>query len=359
MHARSCFIVFLALTAAVLVEAGVRTQQNHKVTASASRSGADPSIVTIPGLGDVQCGMNSIARECRGIRYAAPVKRWAAPQPVQSWAPAVLPAMMDGPGCMQICYEPALACPNTTSEDCLVLNVFTPLPLPAQPLPVTVFLHGGTFRDGFGGGPLYNGSDLSSGAFQNEATLQQAIVVSINYRLGVFGFLYSGTNATDGGAITGNYGLADQRAALVWVRDNIVAFGGDPNRMLLWGQSAGAMSIASHMISPGSRGLFHAALTVSEPFALPFHDVASSRAATAEVSYYAGCPSSLGPDTTSCLRALPAATLLTAQVAASGNASDDTSLLQSFMPWSPTTGTRANDTVFELPNWCVRLSSWV
>ena len=217
-----------------------------------------------------------------------------------------------------------------------------------------MFLQGGTFRDGFGGGPLYNGSDLASGAFQaNSSSPQQAIVVSINYRLGVFGFFYSDTNATDGGAITGNYGLADQRAALVWVRENIAAFGGDPTRVLLWGQSAGAMSIAAHLISPGSTGLFHAALAVSEPFALPFHDVASSRAATAEVAWYAGCPASLGPDTTRCLRALPAATLLSAQVAAAGNASDDTSLLQSFMPWSPTTGTRAVDTVFELPNWCV------
>lgn len=313
---------------------------------------ADPSVISIPGLGDVQGSLNALAREFRGIPYAAPVQRWQPPAPVQPWAPAVLDARTDGAGCMQACHEPPLGCPAVISEDCLFMNIFTPLPVPTAPLPVSVFLHGGNFRDGFGGGPLYNGTNLAAGAFSGAASPQQSIVVSINYRLGVFGFLYTGTNATDAAGITGNYGLADQRAALLWVQQHISAFGGDPTRVLLWGQSAGAMSVASHLVSPGSVGLFQRALAVSEPFALPFRNTTSAMSAAAQVAWYAQCPQSLGPETTQCLRSLPAEVLLKAQVAASTNTSDDkVTLMQLFMPFTPTTGTRANDTAFDLPNW--------
>lgn len=123
------------------------------------------------------------------------------------------------------------------------MNIFTPRAAKmTKPLPVMVFVHGGDFRQGFAGGLLYDG-----GVF---AANQDVIVIAIQYRLGALGFLYTGDS------IMGNYGLQDQRMALKFIKANIAAFGGDPNSITIFGQSAGAMSIASHLSSPASVGLF-------------------------------------------------------------------------------------------------------
>ena len=307
---------------------------------AAARAAPQPT-VTIPGLGAVQGVANALAEEYRAIPYAAPPQRWAAPAPPAAWAPAVLDGTRDPAGCMQMCHEPQGVCPATVSEDCLYLNVFRPLggPPAGTLLPVLFYVHGGNFRDGFAGGLLYNGTFLAAPTDGGAG----AIVVAISYRLGVFGFLYGGDAP---GAPPGNLGLADQRAALVWVQAHIAAFGGDAARVTLFGQSAGAMSVASHMIAPASRGLFAAAFAISEPFDLPFRDAPSALAAFDAVTWAAGCGGA--PSAAACLRALPATALLDAQVAAQANLTDDAAnLLQAFMPFCPTVGLPDA----EVPNW--------
>ncbi len=293
----------------------------------------DPSLVNIPGLGTVRGVDNGLAVEFRGLPYAAPAVRWAAPAPPVPWS-GVRDATADGPGCMQNCSEPAGVCPLVVSEDCLLLNVFVPGDQPNDLLPVLVFFHGGAFRDGFAGGPLYNGSELAHGA-------ARAVVVAVSYRLGAFGFLYGAGAAPAPDDPTGNYGLLDQRAALVWVRAHIAAFGGDAARVTIWGQSAGAMSVASHLISPGSRGLFAAAVLDSEPLALPFRTPSSARALAAALAAVAGCDAGAQLTPAACLRALPASVLLAAQIAVARNISVELpfALLQLFVPFTPTTGT--------------------
>ena len=168
-----------------------------------------------------------------------------------------------------------------------------------------------------------------------------AIVVALSYRLGVLGFLYGGEEP---GAPPGNLGLADQRAALEWVAANIAAFGGNASRVTLFGQSAGAMSVAAHLIAPASRGLFAAAYAMSEPFDLPFRTPTSALAAFSAVVWAAGCGTAA--NASACLRALPASELLAAQLTAQANLTADTAnVAQAFMPFCPTVG------LPELPNW--------
>ena len=294
---------------------------------------ADPALVTIPGLGAARGTLNALAREFRGLPYAAPAVRFAAPAPALPWS-GVRDATADGPGCPQNCTEPAGVCPPRVSEDCLLLNVFTPLgATAASRLPVLVFFHGGAFRDGFGGGELYNGTFLAAG------TRDPAIIVPVSYRLGAFGFLFgTGQDAPNGDDPTGNYGILDQRAALQWVREHIAAFGGDPQRVTIWGQSAGSMSVATHLISPGSRGLFAGAVLDSEPLSLPFRAPPSAASLAAALVRAAACDTAAPA---ACLRALSMEALLAAQAAAARNLSADLpfSLLQAFVPFTPTTGT--------------------
>lgn len=127
--------------------------------ASSYGKGDDESIVDIPQLGKIQGLVNPLAREFRGIPYAAPPVRWQPPSYVSAWAPKVWDGTQDGAGCIQSCHEPPHACPVTTSEDCLFLNIFTPRQTVLNAtglLPVLIFIHGGNFKDGFGGGDLYN-----------------------------------------------------------------------------------------------------------------------------------------------------------------------------------------------------------
>jgi para-nitrobenzyl esterase len=156
------------------------------------------------------------------------------------------------------------------SEECLALNVFAPAAV-ASPRPVVVWIHGGAFVMGSGSTPLYNGASF--------ATRHDLVVVTINYRLGVLGFLYLGEH---GGAAEGNYALLDQIAALRWVRDNIAAFGGDPGDVTVMGESAGAVSVATLLAMPAARGLFHRAILESgaSGLAVPTRDDAVALAAS-------------------------------------------------------------------------------
>jgi para-nitrobenzyl esterase len=197
----------------------------------------------------------------RGIPYAAPPVgelRWRPPQPAKSWT-GVRPASQLGHNCVQHQpygdIDPFAA---GISEDCLYLNVWTKsLPLPASraPRPVLVWIHGGGFFAGFGGEERHNGARLAQ---------KGAVVVTINYRLGAFGFLAHPALASESPHhAAGNYGLLDQIAALQWVKRNIARFGGDPSRVTIFGESAGGFSVGSLIASPLAKGLFQRAILES------------------------------------------------------------------------------------------------
>ena len=191
----------------------------------------------------------------KGIPFAAPptgALRWKAPQPVKAWT-GVKRVTTFAPGCMQAFAKRADA-PAAYSEDCLYLNVWTPARSASDRLPVMVWIYGGAFVGGHTGIPLYDGARLAE---------KGVVLVSIAYRLGAFGFLAHPDLTRESGKASGNYGIQDQIAALQWVRDNIATFGGDPDRVTIFGESAGAISVSILAASPAAKGLFHRAISES------------------------------------------------------------------------------------------------
>ncbi|TFV58294.1 carboxylesterase family protein [Mycobacterium sp. PS03-16] len=226
-----------------------------------------------------------------GIPYAAPPVgplRWRPPEPAPGWA-GERPATRPGPRCLQ---NPSgdLEMGRMTDEDCLSLNVWTP-PVSDEKRPVMVWIHGGAFVNGSGG--IYDARRL--------AARGDMVVVTVNYRLGTMGFLAH--PALGAGGDVGNYGLADQQAALRWVRDNIADFGGDPARVTIAGESAGGMSVCDHLVAPGSAGLFRAAIIQSAP-CQEQADLAVAQQRSVEYAAAVGCPDPV--TAAACLRALPA-----------------------------------------------------
>ena len=200
-----------------------------------------------------------------------------------------------GPSCPQA-PSPFMP-PGPQSEDCLYLNVSTPT-LPSghgSHLPVLVWIHGGGLTQD--AGRDYDGSKLAANGI---------VVVTINYRLGMLGFLAHPALASRPGGPAGNYGLMDQQAALRWVRHNIERFGGNPHNVTIAGQSAGGLSVLAHLVSRGSRGLFRRAIVESGAFALTQQTLADAEAAGEAFAATAGCPD----QTAACLRQLPVANLV-------------------------------------------------
>lgn len=241
-----------------------------------------------------------------GIPYAAPpvgADRWRPPQPALPW---------DG---VREALSVGVQCPQTLSltgaggsEDCLFVNVWTPTAAGDDGLvPVMVWLHGGAFIFGSGGDKYYNGRLL--------AETYGVVVVTVNYRLGPLGFLAHPALTAEDPAYpsSGNYGLDDQRAALQWVQRNIAKLGGDPGRVLLFGESAGGFSTCVHYVSPRSEGLFAAAISQSGLCASPLLEttLAEAEAGGAAVAQALGCPAT-GPDAVACMRGKPAEALLSA-----------------------------------------------
>jgi para-nitrobenzyl esterase len=191
-----------------------------------------------------------------GIPYAAPPageRRFAAPAPPAAWS-GVRRASDIGFACPQSTHPiPGFAASGPQDEDCLNLNIFTPA-ADSRRRPVLFWIHGGGFTHGAGSEALYNGGPL--------AVRGDVVVVTINYRLGVFGYLYLDQHLP-GAGLTANAGQLDQVAALEWVRDNIAAFGGDPGNVTIFGESAGAAAVGTLLTMPAAKGLFHRAVLQS------------------------------------------------------------------------------------------------
>jgi para-nitrobenzyl esterase len=195
-------------------------------------------------------------RVYHGIPFAAPPTgdlRWRPPAPVKPWD-----GVKETKAYSATCPQPGSPAPLNMSEDCLYLNVWTPAQSADEKLPVMVFFFGGGFKDVAFNMPTYNGTTLAQ---------KGVIVVTPNYRLGALGFLaHPQLDAESPHNASGNYGLMDQQAALKWVQQNIGAFGGDPNRVTIFGQSAGAESVLVHLASPTSKGLYQQAIVEIGPF---------------------------------------------------------------------------------------------
>ena len=213
------------------------------------------------GIVEGTTGKTAGVRAFLGIPYAAPPVgglRWKAPQPVPGWS-GVQKADHFGAHCMQANVFGDMVFKDAgMSEDCLQLNVWTPAKSAHEKLPVMVWIYGGGFQAGATSEPRQNGEVLAK---------KGVVVVSMNYRLGIFGF-YSHPELTkeSGHHASGNYGLMDQLEALRWVRQNIAAFGGDPGKVTIFGESAGSFAVCAQMASPLAHGLFERAIGESGAF---------------------------------------------------------------------------------------------
>lgn len=221
---------------------------------SSTDPGSSPIVSTTSGPVSGFLVTNPSAEAFLGIPFAEPPigrLRFRKPEPVKPWRD-VLYAVRFADACFQEVSSSRFSGdrmfnPTTNvSENCLYLNVWVPVPRPTK-APVMVWLHGGSFTMGSTSMDMYNGKYLSAG--------QRVIVVTVAYRVGIFGFLYLGHETAPG-----NQGLYDQLQGLRWVRENIEGFGGDPDRVTLFGSGAGATSVSLHLMSPLSGHLFHRAI---------------------------------------------------------------------------------------------------
>jgi para-nitrobenzyl esterase len=293
--------VALALTGATGLTAG-------SAAAAAKAPTGLSSLVVQTDKGAVRGMFSGDAREFLGIPFAAPpvgALRWRPPQPAARWR-GIRDAVTPGSNCAQTGSIATGVPAASTAEDCLYLNVYTPRS--AQPpwghrkLPVMVWIHGGGFTGG--SGSIYDGAVL--------APKGNVIVVTINYRLGPFGFLaLPSLDSESPPGSSGDYGLMDQQAALRWVQRNAAAFGGNRHNVTIFGESAGGASVCDDMASPPAAGLFSRAIAESGCLIL-------SSARTAAEQHGAAFAASLGctdPATAAeCLRAKPVSDLLNAAV---------------------------------------------
>lgn len=250
----------------------------------------------------------------RGIPYAAPPVgnlRWRVPRPAPAWT-GVRRASEFGRACMQ--SNPAIANLPAPSEDCLFVNVWTPATRASERLPVMVWIHGGGFTAGTPAETLYHGEWLAR---------KGVVVVSVAYRLGAFGFLaHPELSAESDKRVSGNYGLLDLVAGLKWVQENIAAFGGDPRRVTIFGESAGAIAVSQLCVSPQAKGLFQAAISQSGGSFGPVRSGGgpgeNMQPLDAAEQAGAAWARSAGASSLAALRGMPAETLLAAAQRARG-----------------------------------------
>lgn len=303
----------LLITVSVLA---VATGTSVAATATVGHTAAHANSVVRTTDGAIRGFASDGVRVFDGVPYARPPVgelRWRPPQPVAGWS-GVRDTTRPGPDCVQtaVAWRPAAA---STNEDCLYLNVWTPLDMQRDSaLPVAVWFHGGGYVNGAG-------RDFRPVAMVREGNL---LVVTVNYRLGAMGYLSLPQLDADNGADSGNYGLLDQIQALRWVQQNIARFGGDPSRVMIAGQSAGAESVCSLLASPAASGLFSTAV-VESGLSCSGNPVAQAQAQDASFVAALGCDSSNAAAVVTCLRSKPASDILNAQQHAGS--------------WRPTTGT--------------------
>ena len=263
---------------------------------------AADQVATDKGVVEGTASADSKARIFKGIPFAAPpvgALRWKAPQPVASWT-GVRKAAEFGSRCMQgHIYNDMIFRDPGPSEDCLYLNVWTPAASAQEKLPVMVWIYGGGYSAGAASEPRQDGENLAR---------KGVVVVSMNYRLGVFGFFVHPELAKESGhGSSGNYGLMDQVAALQWVQSNIAAFGGDPGNVTIFGESAGSFSVSAQMASPLAQGLFQRAIGESGAFFSATLDLKPLVKAEEDDAKFA---EAVGAPTLEALRAKPADELL-------------------------------------------------
>jgi para-nitrobenzyl esterase len=226
------------------------------ITLAVSRAYAADQVETANGIVESTTGAVSGVRSFKGIPFAQPPVgdlRWREPQPMKNWT-GVRNADEFGPRCMQRTSPRAdyWFRSNGMSEDCLYLNVWTPAKSGNERLPVLVYIFGGGFQNGDGSEPRYDGESMAR---------KGIVAVTVNYRTNVFGFFaHPELTKESPHKASGNYGLLDQNAALHWVQRNIAAFGGDPKRVTIAGESAGSISVSALMASPLSRGTIAGAI---------------------------------------------------------------------------------------------------
>jgi para-nitrobenzyl esterase len=221
-----------------------------------------PNIVVETHRGKVRGALEDGIKVFKGIPYAestSGLNRFHPPKPAKSWT-GVRDTIAYGPMCPQLATaRPSFAASWTSDkeagEDCLVLNVWTPALYDQRKRPVMVWLHGGGFYAGSGSRNVYDGTRLCQRG--------NVVVVTVNHRLNVFGFLYLGRLGSSEYAESGNVGMLDLVAALRWVHENIVAFGGDPGNVTIFGQSGGGAKVSTLLAMPQARGLFHKAIVQS------------------------------------------------------------------------------------------------
>ncbi len=271
-----------------------------------ARAGADPlTVKTALGKIHGKTINDGKVRAFLGLPYAAPPVgelRWKAPVPAAKWK-GTRDATKYGAHCMQgRVFDDMVFQDSGENEDCLYLNVFAPSTAKKNSkLPVMFWIHGGGYRGGSASEPRHNGDFLP---------LKGVVLVTINYRLGIFGFLATTDLAKEAGGSAGNYGLMDMVAALHWVHDNVAKFGGDPDNVTIFGESAGSFAVSTLMAAEPARGLFEKAIGESGG-ALSLGDPDAPSAAEHEAKEQAWVES-LGMKSLADLRAMPAADLLAA-----------------------------------------------
>ena len=273
----------------------------------------DPTVVAFAD-GQVRGSItdSGMGRKFLGIPYAKPpvgALRFQAPQKPDKWT-NVRDATKFSARCAQLASA-TLQNEASNEEDCLYLNVWTPLPAPKEPLPVMIWIHGGGNVNGSTSEPV---PFVHTGVFYTGEFLAEGhgvVVVSMNYRLGLFGFFGHPDLWAEGSS--GNQGLLDQQMAFQWVKDNIAKFGGDPGKVTIFGESAGSFDVCMHMAAPSSAGLFHRAISESGGCTTKMRTKTEAETAGINFAAHVGCT---GAGTLACLRAKSAADLMaTADVA--------------------------------------------
>jgi para-nitrobenzyl esterase len=289
MHPHAIQLLSTATLAATILMSG------H---ADATTSASPPVVQTSQGA--ISGVLTNAVRAYLGIPYAAaPVGdlRWQSPQPPKKWS-----GTRNGTAFGSRCAQPkSIVSPESTEEDCLFLNVHVPDDIGHSKLPVMVWIHGGAFLSG-------SASDYDMTTL---AKTGRAVVVSINYRVGAFGFFRHPELVAQ--HTSSNLGLQDQQAALRWVQSQIERFGGDPSRVTIFGESAGGVSACLHLVSPQSKGLFHRAIAQSGPCnLLTTTTPAAMQAQSTTLGTKLACPE--GPGQLACMRQKSAAELVATSV---------------------------------------------